>query len=358
MSTLFLIGNGFDINCGMKTKYTDVYEKYVNEPSETEIIKKFKETISGDLENWCDFEMEMARYADKLNSESEFVECAVDFSVYMRKHLQRELYKISRVFENKDIYDAAVYEVENSIKSFYKGFSPNVDRMMEARDAGNLGNIEVISFNYTNTIDRILVGLCTKKGIRKIEPIHIHGTLDDGPVFGVDNVNQIHSRYPITRKGLRTFVKPVFNEQYDQLRIEKANNAFARNTTICAYGMSFGDSDLTWRNKTVEWLRMSAFRHLFVYEYELKNKKFIVESEKMELEDEAKEKLLSKWGVDIDDPIFNQIHIPCGKNIFNVEDKIIEEQNQIKLRKNYELQETIEAGKAFVNKTALSKKVE
>ena len=31
MSTLFLIGNGFDVNCGMKTKYTDVYEGYINE---------------------------------------------------------------------------------------------------------------------------------------------------------------------------------------------------------------------------------------------------------------------------------------------------------------------------------------
>ena len=40
MGTLFLIGNGFDINCGMKTRYTDVYKKYIKEKTVSEIVKK------------------------------------------------------------------------------------------------------------------------------------------------------------------------------------------------------------------------------------------------------------------------------------------------------------------------------
>lgn len=60
MSTLFLIGNGFDLNCGMKTRYFDVYKGYVKESSSSEIIKNFKERITSNIENWGDFEMAMA----------------------------------------------------------------------------------------------------------------------------------------------------------------------------------------------------------------------------------------------------------------------------------------------------------
>lgn len=48
---MFLIGNGFDVNCGMKTRYTDVYNGYVKEETATKNLQRFKETISGDIEN-------------------------------------------------------------------------------------------------------------------------------------------------------------------------------------------------------------------------------------------------------------------------------------------------------------------
>ena len=60
MGTLFLIGNGFDINCGMHTRYTDVYKGYVEERSTSENLRKFKRTISANIENWGDFEMAMS----------------------------------------------------------------------------------------------------------------------------------------------------------------------------------------------------------------------------------------------------------------------------------------------------------
>ena len=55
MGTLFILGNGFDVNCGMRTRYADVYKGYIVEESKTENLKKFKDTISTDIENWGDF---------------------------------------------------------------------------------------------------------------------------------------------------------------------------------------------------------------------------------------------------------------------------------------------------------------
>ena len=88
--TLFLIGNGFDLNCGMNTRFSDVYKEYVNSDSKSPIIEAFKREISLDIDRWGDFEMEMCDYAQSLKTEKEFVECVRDFSVYMREYLDRE----------------------------------------------------------------------------------------------------------------------------------------------------------------------------------------------------------------------------------------------------------------------------
>lgn len=88
--TLFLIGNGFDLNCGMNTRFSDVYKEYVNSDSKSPIIEAFKREISSDIDRWSDFEMEMCDYAQSLKTEKEFVECVRDFSVYMREYLGRE----------------------------------------------------------------------------------------------------------------------------------------------------------------------------------------------------------------------------------------------------------------------------
>ncbi len=68
----------------------------------------------------------------------------------------------------------------------------------------------------------------------------------------------------------------------------------------------------------------------------------------MDLEDDSKESLLSKWGVDSEDAIFERIHIPCGKNIFNVREVIEEENRRIYESQRKEYGEKIENGKEFV----------
>ncbi|MBR5952225.1 MAG: hypothetical protein IKZ85_03035, partial [Pseudobutyrivibrio sp.] len=75
MDIVFLLGNGFDLNCGLKTSYKDMYAGYIESKSQSEVIAKFKDEISGDIDSWADFELEMAEYASKLNSGRELLEC-------------------------------------------------------------------------------------------------------------------------------------------------------------------------------------------------------------------------------------------------------------------------------------------
>ncbi len=56
MNILFLIGNGFDINIGLKSKYIDFYKYYNSIKSDNEIITALKESLSINDENWSDLE--------------------------------------------------------------------------------------------------------------------------------------------------------------------------------------------------------------------------------------------------------------------------------------------------------------
>ena len=42
MKIVYLIGNGFDLNLGLKTSYRDFYKKYIKQKSNSEIVENFK----------------------------------------------------------------------------------------------------------------------------------------------------------------------------------------------------------------------------------------------------------------------------------------------------------------------------
>ncbi len=196
---------------------------------------------------------------------------------------------------------------------------------MGRRVAWNIGGIEVLSFNYTDVFDFLLRQYVESiANVAMPTLIHIHGVLGDGPVIGVDHAEQIGCYDNLSRKGVRGFVKPVFNEEYDLQRVKDAKKMIQNTDTICVYGMSLGESDLTWRNELTEWLGQSTIHQLFIYQYSLSQKSYTTISEKLDMEDDAKEALFHDWGIETSDPIYGQVHIPCGKNIFNIHESIEE----------------------------------
>ena len=68
MNITFMIGNGFDLHLGMKTRFTDMYEGYIQSPSEDIVIQRFKEDLKESAgeryEKWSDFEIAMAAHAN------------------------------------------------------------------------------------------------------------------------------------------------------------------------------------------------------------------------------------------------------------------------------------------------------
>lgn len=347
MQTVFLIGNGFDVNCGMKTKYSDAYPEYINQKSESDVIKRFKDEISQKIENWGDFEIAMSEYAEMLDDEKAFIECISDFSLFLRDYLERQQDQFQLQIKESDCSKMISEEMRKSIGTFYDGISNNITYEMKTRNASRLDAIGVISFNYTSVFDKLFYSLYTNAPFKAPVVTHIHGGLDV-PVLGMDNESQIHLKNGLSKSFKRSFLKPFFNREFDVNRINQAEDKIRKAYTICVYGMSLGESDLTWRNLLIEWMESSRNCHLFLYDYDCSMKKYTTIPNRMDIEDDAKAKILNKWGVDDVDALSDQFHIVCGKNIFNI-GSIIKEYEK---KKN-----TIAQGKKIVEEIVNDRKV-
>lgn len=311
---LFIIGNGFDLGLGMKTRYSDMYESYFNSESDSEVIRDFKWKLYRDqkYEKWSDFEMGMAKNADYFQTESEFIECVRDFKKHMVAYLESESEKMLQIM-NSNSKEKMYSVIWSSLGGFENGFIPNHRRIIKNIKEGKNVSLAFLNFNYTKIFDILL-------RIARVneEPIHIHGTLGEDIVTGVDGADQLsETNYKITRKTERAFIKPKFNEAYDTDRLETAKEMIMNSDIICSYGFSFGESDRTWLELISQWLSVDEDHHLvaFLYDnasYDKSNSDIV-----MEVEEEKKLVFLNKLNLSADSVLFDQIHIPVGYDIFN-----------------------------------------
>lgn len=317
MNTLFLIGNGFDLNCGMRTAYKDIYPSYIAEHSSSNVISKFKQDISSNIETWSDFESAMARYAGNYDNENDFLECIYDFSAFATDYLTKQELKFKKYLQSNKFMSSFSSEMYNSLRGFYLDCTHNVINIMNDRLAGDISHINVVSFNYTTIFDMIFQDVYSNMRLPSVPVLYIHGILGDDPIFGIDNESQLNVSYPITNNLRQSFVKPYFNGRYDKQRIKDFQNLISSADTICTYGLSLGESDLSWRNAIISRLKECSNTHLFYYDYQYLYADYKVLAQKMTIEESAKQKLLLSWNIEATDDLLERIHIPIRKNIFN-----------------------------------------
>lgn len=357
MNITFLIGNGFDLNCGLKTSYKDVYVGYCETPSQSDLIREFKEDIEDDLkqnkggklERWGDFEVAMADYMKKFKSEQEFLTCLRDFKNYLNQYLLTVDSEFGEIINY--IRDSLYVEMKNSFLGFYKGINNNTTYDIENQQISMSGDripshYKAIIFNYTSAFEK-LCNIRNKDGfsLPHVDITHIHGVLNSNVVLGMDSSSQLKDlKFKLSSKGKRAFDKNFFNESFDRRRKRAALDAINGSDVICVFGMSLGISDLTWRKILLNWISKNNQAHLFIYKHHMSDIKVWSADEKMDYEEDAKnDLLLNDWNIDIGamDSYFDRIHIPCGKNIFNIK-SIVEncknelEDEQEKIRKRLE----------------------
>ena len=86
MNTTFLLGNGFDVCLGLKTKYQQFYENhYAGLPREgvSNALKDFRKEIEGYVKgflkktdddiDWADLELALGKYSEKLTRPEDYI---------------------------------------------------------------------------------------------------------------------------------------------------------------------------------------------------------------------------------------------------------------------------------------------
>ena len=126
----FVLGNGFDINLGMKTRYADIYAEYIKTNPTSEIVSKFVDSLKKDKSHkyklWSDFELGMGKYAKEFASEDEFIECIRDFKSFMVKYLREEQSRYAEQWNDKYPYLLKYVEFfKNSVQNYYTSLTPN-----------------------------------------------------------------------------------------------------------------------------------------------------------------------------------------------------------------------------------------
>lgn len=345
MDVTFIIGNGFDLRIGMKTRYKDMYDGYLASFSADKDIEMFKNELRKDKPNdyttWADFESTMGKSAKMFKNEDVFVKCVRDFKRYMIDHLKKEQTSMLERIEVLGNTDNICHKImDDALNNFYKRQTPNVVNQINQMRIGNSVWHRFISFNYTTVFDALLSKYYTQEKKYFNPVIHIHGTLDNDVVLGVDDILDINCQFTLTRKSERAFVKPEFNKSFDISRVEGAKSVIDNSDVICIYGMSLGVTDRTWVNKLKEWILASPEHHLFYFVYTDRIYRDYAWDEIMDEEDEQKHILLAKiFGSEmVDTLILDQIHVPIGFDIFDLQKEFqakeyLEKLNELKKQK-------------------------
>lgn len=332
----YMVGNGFDLGCGLKSRFDDTYKNYVKDRShDNKTISDFKDNIIKHISsvaqnrtsqeiNWSDFEIGMAKYAEELSSEADFVECVRNYSLFLTEYLRNEENVFFEDFNKRDTNHLISWNshIRNSILYYSKGLNNNDIEILKSETNGyGSCSVNIINFNYTRIFETLLTNSIVLHRINHLpinftDTVHIHGDLQNNIVLGVDNLAQFgHLKYTLSETGELCFIKPTLNNAFDKQRVTKANNIIQSSDLICIVGLSLGASDLTWRKAVASWLLDSEKHHLIYYDFELMQKNGLLSFEIITTERKKKPEFLAKLGVMED--VHNQIHFPIGNLFFN-----------------------------------------
>lgn len=273
MNITFFIGNGFDLNLGLKTSYIDFYKKYVPKMKDDLIAEKINENIS----LWSDLELGLAHLVDGLEVEKvdDFFDSKISLESGLNNYLENEQEKFKILNE-----DNLANEFKEKVIGFYKEFNDieksNYKNIIDSTTERI--KYSFVTFNYTNTLDRI-IDIVKKKHLNLRHnanrynyedyidtPLHIHGVLNDDMILGINSMDQISNpTYKDNQELARLMVKPNINKELGRRRNEILMNTIMGSRYICLFGLSIGDTDQVWWSEIVKWLDNNTKNRLVIY---------------------------------------------------------------------------------------------
>lgn len=284
MHTVYLIGNGFDVNLGLPTRYSDFYDYYLglDRSDDSENIKKLKDHLKRCLSEknkyWSDLEEAMGNYTTEFSSYEEMEEVYDNLNDEMQKY-------ISTIEKSKLPNEINAGLLKKNIaapESFLTAASRETVNHIYNKISHDTHWIAIVDFNYTTTLEKILqypngpmelakasYNSNYKAHLRKI--YHIHGNVEQ-PILGINDISQIKN------EGLRAnidvqeyLIKPAINSTLGHLIDRQTMQSIKNANLICIYGLSLGATDRAWWELIGQRLLSGIYVILFVYDDCAKN---------------------------------------------------------------------------------------
>lgn len=152
--------------------------------------------------------------------------------------------------------------------------------------------------------------------------LHIHGTLNEEMILGVNDVEQVNSALlKNDTEFLDTFIKRRMNNSIGQRKTEHAQKLIEESHIICIFGMSIGSTDKMWWEEIVKWMNASDDNKLVIYYKGNKEMDRKLPARTILMDNKLKREILEKGGADTKNPnidkIKKRIFISYNANIFN-----------------------------------------
>lgn len=248
MNYLFIIGNGFDIMLGLDTDYQSFYNYYSAIPSPDPDILDMKRAIEkGRYETWADLEEGIGEYTGRINEPDVFLKCLEDIRKNLFKYLDEQSKRGDYQIDINKFIDDLIKPERYLEAQVLNEFDQFILQFGRSRNF-----YSVVTFNYTDTIDNLL----PPEEFFTVSLLHLHGSLKDIPVMGVNDVSQISNiLFRENEDIIEEFVKPEFNDACLNNRNEEFDQLISRANVIVLFGTSLGETDRNWWIKIGERLR-------------------------------------------------------------------------------------------------------
>ncbi|MBQ9145464.1 MAG: hypothetical protein IJX70_03260 [Clostridia bacterium] len=330
MNITFLIGNGFDVGMGLKSKFSDYFPIYIKESEKKDIsIKALADDIDTNRAEWSYFEKKLGEYTEKFTpkNQNDFFAQLRDFELGFIYYLTLEQGKLE--YNETNIKE----EFTKALRTYY-GISNLADESVRRIKAlyaiydksEHIYNF--INFNYTNVLDRCI--WCITDGkvaerrigttlyvdkIGKVE--NVHGFIGALPLMGLNDESQIKNKELANDiKFRKRIIKPLLNAVNRTNNDTRATQLINNSQIICIYGMSLGETDKKWWQLLLKWIANDGNRQLIIFDYD-ENYTESSQFDWINKQDSILDLLANyaKEPINIES-ISSRIHIAVHKNIF------------------------------------------
>ena len=272
MRILYLIGNGFDLAQGLKTRYSDFYRtRILNRDLTGDILTKLQSSIKEDTKSWADMEKRLGKFSSEMGS-IEDVDTVFDFlKEELRDYLKNEQERVTVSTEEVAINRERLLTPENFLPPESK------DKIRTLINRGPSLEIDAISFNYTDVFEKAISYNGRAFEIKqpaasipvKLGSVYkVHGALNREMIMGVADEEQITNKVLASDiDALEVMVKPRTTALRRDYVCSRCSDLISKADIIIMYGLSIGETDRNWWKQVTDRLTANAGVRLIVYSH-------------------------------------------------------------------------------------------